>query len=117
MLAATWHWSESYEIAWKYSFQNVGIGIFFFGVVFAYNYDWLRRLLELKPITHLGKISYELYLWHYPILMFVLLVIPTRGLAVPVALVSTVIIADIAYRLTTKRLARVRKRFGGHPTT
>jgi len=32
---------------------------------------WLnRRLLALKPMTYIGLISYPLYLWHWPILVF-----------------------------------------------
>jgi peptidoglycan/LPS O-acetylase OafA/YrhL len=116
MLASMVHWTNAYEIAWKYSFQSLAIGVFFVGVVFAPNYDWLRRILEWKPISHLGKISYELYLWHFPILAILLAVLPNRALAIPVALVATLGISEVAYRLTTKRLAGVRRRFGGHPT-
>jgi peptidoglycan/LPS O-acetylase OafA/YrhL len=115
MIATMVHWSQAYEIAWKYTFQSLAIGIFFVGVVFAPNYDWLRRVLELKPISHLGKISYEMYLWHFPILAVLVAVLPDRGLAISVALVATLVVSDIAYRLTTKRLSGVRKRFGGHP--
>jgi peptidoglycan/LPS O-acetylase OafA/YrhL len=32
---------------------------------------WLnRRVLALKPVTYIGLISYPLYLWHWPILVF-----------------------------------------------
>lgn len=116
MLASMVHWSEMYEIALKYSFQSLAIAIFFVGVVFAPNYDWLRRALECKPISHLGKISYELYLWHFPILSILVAVLPGRSMVTPAALIATLLVSDIAYRLTTKRLSGVRKRFGGHPT-
>ncbi len=116
MLASMVHWSQAYEIAWKYTFQSLAIGIFFVGVVFASNYDWLRRLLEKKPISHLGKISYEMYLWHFPILAILLALLANSAMATVLALVLTVVVSDAAYRLTTKRLSGVRKRFGGHPT-
>jgi peptidoglycan/LPS O-acetylase OafA/YrhL len=34
----------------------------------AHNQDWLSRLLNLRPVVHLGDISYSIYLVHMPIL-------------------------------------------------
>lgn len=116
MFASMIHWTPSYEIAWKYTFQSIAIGLFFTGVVFASNYGWLRSLLERKVVVHLGRISYELYLWHLPIYTIVFALVPNWSVAVVVAMAVTVLISDVAYRLTTKRLSSVRKRFGGHPT-
>lgn len=117
MLVSMVHWSEAYEIAWKYSAQSLAIGVFFVGVVFAPNYDWLRHVFELRPISHLGKISYELYLWHFPVLVIMLALIPSQPWAVGAALVGTFGVSEIAYRLTTKRLRGVRIKFGGHPAS
>ncbi len=116
MVLSMVHWTESYEIAWKYTFQSIAIGIFVAGVLFAANYSWLRALLEKKAVVHLGRISYELYLWHLPIYTIAIALIPSGNVALIVALISTVLVSDVAYRLTTKRLSGVRKRFGGHPT-
>jgi len=35
--------------------------------------------LSLRPIVYLGLVSYELYLWHYPVLMLFRRVIPADG--------------------------------------
>jgi peptidoglycan/LPS O-acetylase OafA/YrhL len=117
MLASMVHWSAAYEIAWKYSFQSLAIGVFFVGVMFAPNYDWLRHIFELRPVSHLGKISYEMYLWHFPLLAIAAALVPSEGWAVAFGLIGTVGISEIAYRLTTKRLRGLRRRFGGHPTS
>ncbi|HCJ48436.1 MAG TPA: acyltransferase [Microbacterium sp.] len=31
---------------------------------------WVGRVLELKPLLYVGKISYSLYLWHWPVIVF-----------------------------------------------
>lgn len=116
MLASMVHWTQAYEIAWKYTFQSMVIGLFVTGVVFAPNYGWLRSILERKVVLHLGRISYELYLWHFPVYTVVLSLVPHWGVAAPLAMATTVLVSDIAYRLTTKRLSGIRKRFGSHPT-
>lgn len=115
MILSMVHWSPVYELAIKYTPQSAVIGVFFTGVIFATKYDWLRRVMEWRPIVHLGRITYEIYLWHFPVLAVVLTFVPHRLVAVAISGVVTVVVADLAFRLTTKRLSGVRKRFGAHP--
>ena len=115
MIASMVHWTEIYEVSIKYSPQSLAIGIFFIGIVFSDRYNWLRSIMEWKPIVHLGRITYEMYLWHLPILAVVGSLVPSWVAAVTISIVLTIIVSDIAYRLTTKRLRGLRKRFGAHP--
>ncbi|WP_336962972.1 acyltransferase [Sphingobium aquiterrae] len=115
MLASMVHWTPYYEEVLKYTPQSLAIGIFFTGAIFARQYGFVRKLAEWPLFSHLGRISYELYLWHFPILTVVSHFVPGFVPAVTIALILTLIVADIAYRLTTKRLGAIRKKFGGHP--
>lgn len=60
----------------------------------------LRRLLASAPMVYIGKRSYSLYLWHWPI--FVLLRW-TLGLETPnqlmAAIVATFVAAEVSYRV------------------
>ncbi|CAH0349663.1 MAG: acyltransferase [Sphingobium sp.] len=115
MLASMIHWTPYYEEVLKYTPQSLAIGIFFTGVIFADQYSAVRRIAEFPLISHLGRISYELYLWHFPILAAVSHFVVGFVPAVTLSLILTLLVADVAYRLTTKRLGAMRRKFGGHP--
>ena len=63
--------------------------------------SYLGRLLSWKPLSWLGKRSYGVYLWHYPIIV---LSTPVYEIGNPsywrvgLQLVITIIIAEISYR-------------------
>lgn len=115
MLASMVHWSAYYEDILKYTPQSVAIGIAFCGLIFSSHARAIRALIEARSITHFGKISYEMYLWHLPIYVMVCGFIISKPAAIIVSLILTIAISDFAYRITTKKLRRIRRKFGGHP--
>ena len=42
----------------------------------------LQRLLEARPVTYIGRLSFSLYLWHWPVLVFLQWTTGTQLLAV-----------------------------------
>jgi peptidoglycan/LPS O-acetylase OafA/YrhL len=67
------------------------------------------RLLSLPPVTLIGRISYSLYLWHWPILVFAYLYLG-RNLHLDekcLALLATALAANLSWRFVEEPFRRV----------
>lgn len=64
----------------------------------------VARLLTLPPVTYIGKISYSLYLWHWPIIALGPIVLATNLRSSVLYVVATAIVAVISFHLVEKPL-------------
>ncbi len=75
----------------------------------ALRYPDPRSLLSLPPMRFLGRISYSLYLWHWPILILPAVAFGPFGLALRIALIGlTLAVATISYRVLEEPIRRGR---------
>lgn len=78
----------------------------------------LRSMLTAKPLTYLGKISYGIYLYHFPVLLAFDLFPPGRSS--PMGIVGlvfaiTLLIAAASYHLIERPILSMKSRFTSAP--
>ncbi len=65
-------------------------------------------LLKAPPLQWLGRLSYSIYLWHWPIIVMTPLMLPDNGSAKAVALALVLPVSALAYYLVENPLRRAR---------
>lgn len=89
-------------------FEILGAAMF---IVLALKNGIFKNILNTKVIHFFGKISYSLYLFHFPILLITLSLLPdTQYLVVPVSFTCTVIISYLSYEYIELYFMKLGKR-------
>lgn len=74
---------------------------------------FLRRLLGRAPLAYIGRRSYGLYLWHFPILVLLQRHLNAGGRVDGIAMVVlSLIVAEISYRVVEQPFLRLKSRVG-----
>jgi peptidoglycan/LPS O-acetylase OafA/YrhL len=66
--------------------------------------EGLSRLLGLRPVAWVGDLSYSLYLWHWPLIVFATALWPTSGAAAPAAALASLVPAWLSFRFVENRI-------------
>lgn len=75
-------------------------------VIWAAGTGGALGVLSSRPAQYIGRISYSLYLWHFPVLIFVQSV--THSIfASAAAVVATFVLADLSYRFIEKPALKI----------
>ena len=106
---------EAYQFIWGYTLLNYFFALTIYSVV---KHGIFIRFLESQRLRYLGKISYGLYVYHFPVIWFATRV-RDLGAADPfakplIALVSflgTLLLASISYKYLEKPLLNLKDRF------
>lgn len=106
---------EAYKFVWAYSLLDYFFAVIIYGVV---KEGWFTRFLEWRPMRYLGKISYGLYVYHYPIVWFSgriadLGIEPPllQPLSALIALSATILVASLSFHFLERPIINLKDRF------
>ncbi len=103
----------------RYSLQGLALLPIVAAITFSKRnvlFGWARAVLSTKPLTFYGKLSYSIYLWHFPCIFAVTRSLPNLSLSItmPLALLVTFAAALFSYLAVERTFLRLRRRFGSH---
>ncbi|HZJ23761.1 MAG TPA: acyltransferase family protein, partial [Anaerolineales bacterium] len=106
---------NAYQFIWGYTLLNYFFAVTIYSVV---KDGLFNRFLEWRSLRYLGKISYGLYVYHFPIIWFATRV-RDLGVVEPyakpvIALISfigTLLVASLSYQYLEKPLLNLKDRF------
>lgn len=86
--------------------------------VIAFPKTWVSAVLSTRPLVHVGRLSYALYLWHWPISLYVDVdrYVGQIGEGL-VRLALTFLCAEISYNGIERPFLALKPRFGGMAPT
>ena len=70
----------------------------------------VSAVLSTRPLVAIGDISYSWYLWHWPIIVFTVLLFPGQRTLLLIAAIASLLPAIASYRLLEQPMRRLRPR-------
>jgi len=77
----------------------------------------MSPILEFRPIAYLGRISYSMYLWHWPIAVFLMPLLPKFSVHTKITQALSLILLTIAISALTYHLVEKPLRIRGDVST
>ncbi len=105
---------ESFRYIWRYSLQGAALFVLVLNLYFFRPVRWSLGILELWPLVWMGRLSYPLYLWHFPVLDISHRFMEPGLKQLSVAIVGSLGISIFSFFLVEKPFMALRKRFGAH---
>jgi peptidoglycan/LPS O-acetylase OafA/YrhL len=105
---------EMFRQVLRFSVQGVAIGVLMLNLYFGRAFTWAFPVLELPPLRWIGRVSYGLYLWHFPVLDLVERMAWSQAATIIVALIASFAITALSFYFWEQKFVALRKRFGAH---
>lgn len=114
LMATFLYRDEMFRMTIRFSLQGAAIFVLILNLYFFTHFRWVFKVLELKFLSYLGILSYGLYLWHFPILDWLLKMTQSDILSYGLTPILSFIFAHVSYRFVEMPFISLRKRFGAH---
>jgi peptidoglycan/LPS O-acetylase OafA/YrhL len=107
--------NEEFRQTIRYTIQGLALIPIFACSLFGSQFGMIRACLEIKPVVWIGKISYSLYLWHFPIQYLFLFFFPGASLWVRLVacLPAMLMMSSLSYYFVEQPFVGLRRRLRG----
>ena len=105
---------EMFKYIWRFSIQGAAIFVLILNLYYMARLRWVFGILEQAALVWIGKTSYALYLWHYPIYDFVHRNMEVSFLSISLTLILSFAITAFSFYLIEGPFMKLRKRFGSY---
>ena len=102
---------EAYQYIWGYTLMNL---LFAYILVCVRDRQFLPAIFENPVLHYLGKVSFGMYVYHFPVIWAIGL-FPIEGIPkyilILIAFIATIIISIASYELMEKRLLNLKEKY------
>jgi len=106
---------ESFRYIWRYSLQGAALAVLVLNLFYWKALRVSITLLEFKPLAWIGKTSYGLYLWHYPIYDVMQRTLGNSIVSLFLTLVLCFAMTAFSFYVVEKSFLGLRKKYGSKP--
>lgn len=94
-----------------YFLAMIAVGLIYYCIHIDSKNILLKKILSNKFLAHLGKISYGLYLYHWPIIVLLKRAISNKYLLCFAALTLTYIVSVVSFNIFEKHFTNLKRKF------
>lgn len=105
---------ENFRYIWRYSLQGISLFVLVLNLYFFRPVSWGLNILETWPLLWIGRLSYPLYLWHFPVLDLSHRLMSPGWAQTCVAVFGSLAISIFSFFIVEKPFMSLRKKFGAH---
>lgn len=77
-------------------------------VILSKETSFVGKLLSVKPVNYIGRLSYSIYLWHWPIIVLFVLYKPFGEINTTLSLFSILLLSSFSYHFVEKKTRNLK---------